>query len=66
MPRTLKVKRGNESLPDVSISQPSEMQGSEPPGKSRDRLEAAKLRKRGRTLDGIADMVEYAKSTVHG
>ena len=66
MPRTLKVKRGDEFLPDVSISQLSEMQGNEPPGKPRDRLKAAKLRKRGWTLDRIADIVEYAKSTVHG
>ncbi len=66
MPRTLKGKRGDEFLPDISISQLSEMQRNEPPGKSRDRLKAAKLRKRGWTLDGIADIVEYAKSTVHG
>ena len=66
MPRILKVKRGEEFLPDVSISQLSEMQKNEPPGKSRDRLKAGKLRKRGRTLDRIADIVEYAKSTVHG
>lgn len=66
MPRILKVKRGEEFLPDVSISQLSEMQKNEPPGKSRDRLKAAKLRKRGWTLDRIADIAEYAKSTVHG
>ena len=66
MPRKLKVKRGEEFLPDVSISQLSEMQRKEPPGKSRDRLKAAKLRKRDWTLDRIADIVEYAKSTVHG
>ncbi len=66
MPRTLKVKRGDEFLPDVSISQLSEMQRNEPPSKSRDRLKAAKLRKRGWTLDRIVDIVEYDKSTVHG
>ena len=42
------------------------MQGSEPPGKSRDGLKAAKLRKWGRTPGRMADMVEYAKITVHG
>ena len=60
-PRTLKVKHGDDFLPDISISQLSEMQRNEPPGKSRDKLKAAKLRKRGWTLDRIADIVEYAE-----
>ena len=42
------------------------MQRNKPPGKSRDRLKAVKLRKRGWILDGIANIVEYAKSSVHG
>ena len=54
MPKAALVKRGKEYLHDVPLPKLEEMYRREPPGKSRDRLQAAVLRKRGRTLKKIA------------
>ena len=49
MPKTL-VKRGEEYLPGVQLSELEETYRREYPGKPRDRLQAAVLRKHGRVL----------------
>ena len=65
MPKAVRVKRGEEYLHDVSLPELEAMYRREPPGKSRDRLQAAVLRKRGETVEQIADMVGRHFSTVH-
>ena len=47
------------------MSELEEAYRREPPGKSRDRLQAAGLRKRGRTLGKIARIMGRSVSTVH-
>ena len=66
MPRAAKAKRGEDCLSNVSISCPGRMQGAEPPGKSRGMLKAAKLRKKGWSLDATAGITQYANGTIHG
>ena len=61
MPKAVRVKE--EFPPDVSLATLEEMHRREKPGKSRDRLQAAKLRKRGHTLEEIADVVGKDPST---
>lgn len=65
MPKAALVKRGEEYLPGVSLAELEAMYRRERPGKSRDRLQAAVLRKRGRTLKEIARTVGRGISTVH-
>ena len=50
MPKAVLVKSGDEDLPDVPLAELEEMYRHEPPGKSRDRLQAAVLRKRGKMI----------------
>ena len=65
MPKAVLVKRGGEYLHDVPLPKLEEMHRREPPGKSRDRLQAAVLRKRGKTVEKIAGIVGRHSSTVH-
>ena len=65
MPKAVRVKRGEECLHDVPLPELEAMYRREPPGKSRDRLQAAVLRKRGEMAEQIADMVGHHSSTVH-
>lgn len=65
MPKAVLVKRGKEYLHDVPLPKLEEMHRREPPGKSRDRLQAAVLRKRGKTVEKIAGIVGRHSSTVH-
>ena len=62
MPKAVRAKE--EFLPDVSLATLEEMHRREKPGKSRDRLQAAKLRKRGDTLEEVADVVGKHPSTI--
>ena len=62
MPKAVRAKE--EFLPDVSLATLEEMHRREKPGKSRDRLQAAKLRKRGDTLEEVADVVGRHPSTI--
>ncbi len=65
MPKAVLVKRGDEYLPGVSLAELEEMHRREPPGKSRDRLQAAMLRKRGKMLAEIAAISGRHPSTIH-
>ena len=65
MPKAALVKRGKEYLPGVQLPELEEMYRRERPGKSRDRLQAAVLRKRGRTLWKIARVMGRGVSTIH-
>lgn len=65
MPKAAPVKRGKEYLPGVQLPEPEETYGRERPGKSRDRLQAAILRKQGRTLWKIARVMGRGISTIH-
>ena len=65
MPKAALVKRGEEYLPGIQLSELEEAYRREPPGKSRDRLQAAGLRKRGRALGMIARIMGRSVSTVH-
>ena len=62
MPKAVRAKE--EFPPDVSLATLEEMHRREKPGKSRDGLQAAKLRKRGGTLEEIADVVGKHPSTI--
>ena len=62
MPKAVRAKE--EFLPDVSLATLEEMHRREKPGKSRDRLQAAKLRKRGDTLEEISDIAGKHPSTI--
>ena len=64
MPKTL-VKRGGEYLSGVQLSELEETYRRERPGKSRDRLQAAMLRKRGRMLKEIVHTLGRGTSTVY-
>ena len=65
MPKAVRVKRGEEYLHGVPLPELEAMYRREPPSKSRDRLQAAVLRKRGETVEQISDMVGRHSSTVH-
>ena len=65
MPKAALVKRGEEYLPGIQLSELEEAYRREHPGKSRDRLKAAVLRKRGRTLGKIARIIGRGVGTVH-
>ena len=60
------VERGEEYLPDVSLAELKEMYRRERPGKSRDTLQAAVLRKSDNTLEEICDTAGHPMSTIHG
>ncbi|MYB30762.1 MAG: helix-turn-helix domain-containing protein [Cenarchaeum sp. SB0663_bin_5] len=64
MPKTL-VKKGDEYLSCVQLSELEETYRRECSGKSRDRLQAAVLRKRGRMLKEIARTLGRGISTVY-
>ena len=66
MPKAVLAMRGDEYLPDVPLADLEEMYGRQPPGKSRDRLQAAVSRKRGKRIVKIATMAgRHHPSTVH-
>ena len=65
MPKAVLVKRGEEYLPGVSLAELEEMYRHEPPGKSRDRLQVAVPRKRGKMLAEIAAISGRHPSTIH-
>ena len=65
MPKAALVKRGKEYLPGVELPELEEMYRRECPGKSRDRRQAAILRKQGRTLERIARVMGRGVSTTH-
>ena len=54
MPKAVLVKKGEEYLPGVPLAELEETHRREPPGKPRDRLQAAVLRKRGKMIVEIA------------
>ena len=64
MPKTL-VKRGEGYLSCIQLPDLEETYRREYPGKSRDRLQAAMLRKRGRMLKEIVRTLGRGISTVH-
>ena len=65
MPKAVLVKRGEEYLPGVLLAELEEAHMLEPPDKSRDRLQAAVLRKRGKMLAEIAATSGRHPSTIH-
>ncbi len=65
MPKETLVKRGKEYLSGVQLSELEETYKHEHPGKSRDRLQAAVLRKRGRVLKEIAHTIVRGINTIH-
>ena len=64
MHRTARIKRGEEYLPKVPLPVLEATHRCEKPGKSRDRLQAAVLRKRGNKVAQIAKIVGRHSSTV--
>ena len=64
MHRAARIKRGEEYLPKVSLPALEEMHRCEKPGKFRDRLQAAVLRKHGEKIWRIAKIVGRNPSTV--
>ena len=65
MPKVALVKRGEEHLSGIQLSELEDTYRRERPGKSRDRLQAAVLRKLGRTLEKIAHIMGRGVSTIH-
>ena len=65
MPKAKLVERGEEYLSDIPLDMLDKSYRREKPGKSRDRLQAAVLRKCGRTLDDISKIIGRNASTVH-
>ena len=65
MPKAVRVKGGEECLHDVPLPELEATYRREPPGKSRDRLQAVMLGRRGEAVEHIADMVGRHFSTVH-
>ncbi len=65
MPKAVLVKRGEEYLPGVPLAELEEMYRRERPGKSRDRLQAAVLRKQDELLKKIAGMMGRGVGTIH-
>lgn len=64
MSETKLVERGEEYLPEILLDELEKIFKDEKPGKSRDRLQAAVLRKSGQVLCDIAKIVGRHKSTV--
>ena len=65
MPKAALVKRGEEYLSGVPLAELKEMHRRERPGKSRDRLQAAVLRKQNKLLEEIAGMMGRGVGTIH-
>ncbi len=65
MPKETLVKRGEEYLSCMQLSELEETYRLECPDKSRDRLQATVLRKRGRMLKEIARTIGRRISTVY-
>ncbi len=65
MPKETLVKGGEEYLSCIQLSDLEETYRREHPGKPRDRLQAAVLRKRGRMLKEIARTIGRGISTVY-
>ncbi len=63
MPKEILVKRGEECLSCIQLSELEETYRREHPGKFRDRLQAAVLRKRGSVLKEIARTIGRGIST---
>ena len=64
MHRAARIKRGEEYLPKVALPAPEKMHRCEKPGKFRDRLQAAVLRKHREKIWRIAKVVGRNPSTV--
>ena len=64
MPRAARIKKGEEYLPDVPLPVLEAMYKRERPGKSRDRLQVAVLRKRSVKIEAIAEIVGRHSGTV--
>ena len=65
MPKVTLVKMEEEYLLGMQLPELEEMYRRERPGKSRDRLQAAILRKQGRTLGKIARVMGRGVGTIH-
>ena len=65
MPKAALVKRGEEYLPGVPPAELEAMYRRERPGRSRDRLQAAVLRKQDEMLEKIAGMTGRGARTIH-
>ena len=65
MPKAVLVESGDEYLPDVPLAELKEMYRHEPPDKSRDRLQAAVLRKRDKMIVEISAISGRHPSTIH-
>ena len=61
-----RVRRGDAFLPDVSVSEIESLQTKNTGYKIKCILQAARLRKEGRTFRDIAKAVGIPKSTVYG
>ena len=66
MPKSTVVKEGGAYLPKVDLEVLEEMQRREPFGKAKYILQAAVLRKRGKTLEDIENCIGIPEGTVHG
>lgn len=65
MAKTTLVKRGEAYLPNLQLPEIQELYRHERPGKSRDRLHAALLRKRGMILKDIFDAMGRGIGTIY-
>ncbi len=65
MNRARHVKRGDEFLRDVSLSELEQIRSEEPHGKAKAMLQAAIHRKKGETPDAISKAIGVATSTIH-
>ena len=65
MPKAVLARRGKEHLSGIQLSELEEMYRHEPPGKSRDRLQAAVLRKRGKMIVEMVTMSGRHPNTIH-
>ena len=63
--RSVIVKEGEEYLPSISLEDLEKMQRREPPSKARTILQAAVLRKQGKTITTIRKCIGFAESTIH-
>lgn len=65
MPKAVLAKRGEECLPDLPLAEPKEMHRREPPGKSKERLQAAVLEWQDELPGNMAGMTGRGVGTVH-
>ena len=66
MPESTVVKERGAYPPKVDVKVLEEMQRREPFGKAKYILQAAVLRKRGKTLEDIKNCIGIPECTVHG